>query len=49
MNTLEYRLTDETAIFHYDQLSRTEIEIRKRCDFFIKDAVVYTKEDLYGE
>lgn len=49
MNTLEYRLTDETALFHYDHLSRTEIEIRKRCDFFIKDKVVYTKEDLYAE
>jgi hypothetical protein len=49
VNILEYRLTDETAIFYYDQLSLTEIEIRKRCDFFIKDKVVYTIEDLYAE
>lgn len=49
MNILEYRLTDETAIFHYDHLSRTEIEIRKLCDFFIKDSVVYTIEDHYAE
>lgn len=49
MNILEYRLTDETPIFHFNHLSRTEIEIRKRCDFFIKDSVVYTTEDHYAE
>jgi hypothetical protein len=49
LHMLEYRLENETVLFHLTGLSETELEIRKMCDFYIKEGVVYSLRDLYAE
>lgn len=47
LSILEYRLNDETrnfpAIYHYTDISKHEIYCRRRCDYFIKEGVIYRK------
>jgi hypothetical protein len=46
---LEYRLENETTLYHYTHLSDQEIEIRRLCEFWIKDNRVYMVRDYYSE
>jgi hypothetical protein len=45
INVLEYRLNDEfndfPALYHYKNLEREQIYVRRECDLFVKDSVVY--------
>ncbi|MBB6443914.1 hypothetical protein [Bacillus benzoevorans] len=47
LSILEYRLNDETknypAIYQYMDLNKTEIYCRRRCDYFIKEGIIYRK------
>lgn len=47
MAQLEYRLLDEVkgfpALYHYESISKEEVLMRFRCDYLVKDGVVYEK------
>lgn len=45
---LEYRTEDEQVLFHY-HLEMDEAEIRKKCDYLVKERIVYETTGHYQE
>ncbi|RBW67823.1 hypothetical protein [Bacillus taeanensis] len=45
INVLEYRLNDEfndfPALYHYKNLEREQIYVRRECELFVKDGIIY--------